>query len=188
MTESGEEATISSAEIDLEKVETDKLYDGFYCLATNLFKEECSAQEIVAIQARRWEIEECFRIMKTDLRSRPFYHNKDSRIKAHFLTCFTALLLLRGLERRIADNCKENDRYPDGKYTIPELLEALRAISLIGIAEGQAYVPDYKNSEVITDLLKIFELPELGNQVIMKDALKKILKKIKNSPEMIKDE
>ena len=73
MTESGEEATISSAEIDLEKVETDKLYDGFYCLATNLFKEECSAQEIVAIQDRRWEIEECFRIMKTDLRSRPFY-------------------------------------------------------------------------------------------------------------------
>ena len=188
LTEDGQEATFSKAEIDLEKVETDKLYDGFYCIATNLFKEECSVQEVVAIQDRRWEIEECFRIMKTDLRSRPFYHNKDTRIKAHFLTCFTALLLLRGLERRIADNSKENDRYPDGKYTISELLEALRAISLIRIAEGQAYVPDYKNSEVITELLRIFELEEFTRQVVMKDDLKKILKKIKNSPEMITDE
>jgi len=187
-TEDGKEATVTKAQIDMEKVSTEKLYDGFYCIATNLFKEECSVQEIVAIQDRRWEIEECFRIMKTDLRSRPFYHNKDTRIKAHFLTCFSSLLLLRCLERKIADNSKKNDRYPDGKYTMSELLEALRSISLIRIGEGKAYIPDYKNSDAIAELLKIFDLPQLAHQVVMKDELKKILKKIKSSPEMIKDE
>ena len=186
-TRKGEEADICHAEINTEKVNEDSRYDGFYCIATNLFKEECSVREIAAIQDRRWEIEECFRIMKTELRSRPFYHNKDSRIKAHFLTCFTALLLIRGLERKVAEHCTDNARYPDGKYTVSEILRALRSLNLISIAEGKAYIPDYRNSELISDLLDIFELNKFRNQIVMKDELKKILKKIKTSPEMILD-
>ena len=176
-----------SENLRANKVNEDSRYDGFYCLATNLFKEECSVREIAAIQDRRWEIEECFRIMKTELRSRPFYHNKDSRIKAHFLTCFTALLLIRGLERKVAEHCTDNARYPDGKYTVSEILRALRSLNLISIAEGKAYIPDYRNSELISDLLDIFELNKFRNQIVMKDELKKILKKIKTSPEMILD-
>lgn len=186
-TEDGTVATVSCAEIDNDKVQDESRFDGFYCLATNLFREECSVKEIVAIQDRRWEIEECFRIMKSDLHARPFFHNKDQRIKAHFLTCFTALLLLRGLEKKIADFSVENERYPERKYTMTELLSALRSINLISIADGKAYMPDYKNSELISDLLDIFELEKFKNQIVMKDDIKKILKKLKKSPEMIQD-
>lgn len=98
-TDNGEKATKTKATINKQKAENDALYDGFYCTATNLFKEQCSVQQIIAIAQRRWEIEECFRIMKTNLKSRPFYHNKGSRIVAHFQTCFMALLLIRGIER-----------------------------------------------------------------------------------------
>ena len=86
-TDNGEKATKTKATINKQKAENDALYDGF-----------------IAIAQRRWEIEECFRIMKTNLKSRPFYHNKGSRIVAHFQTCFMALLLIRGIERK--KDCK----------------------------------------------------------------------------------
>lgn len=187
-TENGDKATKTEASINKEKVENDALYDGFYCTATNLFKEQCSVKQIIAIAQRRWEIEECFRIMKTDLKSRPFYHNKDSRIVAHFQTCFIALLLIRGIERKIARHNIDNMKYPECKYTVPEILDAIRELSLISIAEGQAFVPDYNNSELISELLECFDLKELGKQILMKDTLKNILKKIKTSPEMIVDD
>ena len=161
-TKSGETATKTKAQIDQEKIDNDSRFDGFYCNATNLFKEECTTQQIVAIGARRWEIEECFRIMKTNLKSRPFYHNKDSRITAH-------------------------DRDPNGKYTVDELIHAIRNINLISLYEGKAYQPDYKNSQLITDLLEIFDLKQFGNQVVMKDTMKNILKKIKEAPEMYQE-
>ncbi|MGN1281274.1 MAG: IS1634 family transposase [Succinivibrio sp.] len=185
LTENGDKATKTMASINKDKIENDALYDGFYCAATNLFKEQCTVQQIIAIAQRRWEIEECFRIMKTDLKSRPFYHNKDSRIVAHFQTCFIALLLIRGIERKIARHNIDNLKYPEGKYSVPEILDAIRELSLISIAEGQAFVPDYNNSELISELLECFDLKELGKQIVMKDSLKKILKKIKTSPEMI---
>lgn len=186
-TKAGEMATKTKAQIDQEKIDNDSRFDGFYCNATNLFKEECTTQQIVAIGARRWEIEECFRIMKTNLKSRPFYHNKDSRITAHFLTCFMSLVLIRGLERKIASKAAPHDRYPNGKYTVDELIHAIRNINLISLYEGKAYQPDYKNSQLITDLLEIFDLKQFGNQVVMKDTMKNILKKIKEAPEMYQE-
>ncbi len=187
-TDNGEKATKTKATINKQKAENDALYDGFYCTATNLFKEQCSVQQIIAIAQRRWEVEECFRIMKTDLKSSPFYHNKDSRIVAHFQTCFMALLLIMGIERKIAKHHIDNLKYPEGKYTVPEILDAIRELSLISIAEGQAFAPDYNNSELMSELLECFDLKELGKQIVMKDTLKNILKKIKTSPEMIIDD
>jgi len=58
-----------------------------------------SVEEIVRINQKRWEIEECFRIMKNEFKSRPVYHQNEDRIKAHFLTCFIALFLFRTLKK-----------------------------------------------------------------------------------------
>ena len=175
-------------ECKLKCSENDALYDGFYCTTTNLFKEQCSVQQIIAIAQRRWEIEECFRILKTALKSRPFSHNKDSRIVAHLQICFIALLLIRGIECKIARHNIDNMKYPECKYTVPEILDAICELSLISVADGQAFVPDYNNSELISELLECFDLKELGKQILMKDTLKNILKKIKKSPEMIVDD
>ena len=169
----------------LKRTENDALYDGFYCTTTNLFKEQYSVQQIIAIAQRRWEIEECFRIIKTALKSCPFYNHEDSTIVAHFQICFLALLLIRGIECKIARHNIDNMKYPEGQYTVPEILDAICELSLISIAEGQAFVPYYNNSELISELLECFDLKELGKQILMKDTLKNILKKIKTSPEMI---
>ncbi len=99
-----------------------------------------------------------------------------------------ALLLIRGIERKIAKHHIDNLKYPEGKYTVPEILDAIRELSLISIAEGQAFAPDYNNSELMSELLECFDLKELGKQIVMKDTLKDILKKIKTSPEMIIDD
>lgn len=182
VTQSGEVADIEAVGINQAQIEADAQYDGFYALNTNFFKEEKPVQEIVAISARRWEIEECFRIMKSDLDLRPFFHNKDSRIIAHVQTCFTALLLLRGIEYKLAQYHGMHDKWPNGKYTMDEILHALRSLRLISLDEGQAYQPDYNNSDVITDLLEIFQLKELSQQVVFRDTMKKIFRQVKKSP------
>ena len=186
-TKDGKKATKTTAKINQEKIDKDAKFDGFYCNATNLFKEECSTQQIAAIGARRWEIEECFRIMKTS-KSRLFYHNKDSRIIAHFITCFMTLVLIRGLERKIALQAGPHDRYPNGKYTVDELLQAIKDIELVSVSQGQAFMPSYNNSEIISELLKIFDMQQFGQQVVMKDTLKNILKKIKANLEMYQED
>ena len=187
-TKDGKKATKTTAKINQEKIDKDTKFDGFYCNATNLFKEECSTQQIAAIGARRWEIKEYFRIMKTNLKSRPFYHNKDSRIIAHFIICFMTLVLIRGLERKIALQAGPHDRYPNGKYTVDELLQAIKDIELVSVSQGQAFMPSYNNSEIISELLKIFDMEQFGQQVVMKDTLKNILKKIKEDPEMYQED
>jgi len=187
LTDSGEEAKKKKASLNKERISEDEQYDGFYALTTNIFKEEMSTHKLVGISERRWEIEECFRIMKTDLEARPFFHSKDNRIIAHFQTCFMSLLLIRGIERRLATLHGKHDRYPNGKYTITEILDALKALNVISIDEGQGYQPDYTNSEVIRDLLKVFSLEAFGQQVVMQDTMKKILKKIKTEPKRLKN-
>lgn len=97
-------------------------------------------------------------------------------------TCFTALLLLRGIEYKLAQYHGMHDKWPNGKYTMDEILHALRSLRLISLDEGQAYQPDYNNSAVITDLLEIFQLKELSQQVVFRDTMKKIFRQVKKSP------
>lgn len=179
--EKGKEVKKKKAELALDKIAEDEKYDGYYALSTNIFKEEMESSKLVNISSRRWEIEECFRIMKTDLEARPFFHSKDSRIIAHFQTCFMALLLLRGVERKISDYYKGKRPYPDAMYTMNEILYALRNMQVVSFEKGQGYMPDYDNSQLITDLLEIFNLQPLGNQVVMDDTMKKMMKKIEQS-------
>src|SRR5690625_5746038 len=85
------------------------MYDGFYGVCTNL---ESTVDEIRQINQRRWEIEETFRILKSEMRSRPVYVRNDNRVKAHFLTCFLSLLVYRILEKKL-----------DESFTCPEIIQ-----------------------------------------------------------------
>lgn len=183
-TDNGEVARHKAASIDTDKIASDEMFDGFYAVATNLF--DLQIGEIIKINSRRWEIEECFRIMKTDLEARPFYHSKDQRIISHFMTCFMALLLIRGIERKISERNSNKIKYPESKYTITQILKTLKDLRVIALDGGAGYQLDYNNSQLVTDLLDCFDLKEFEHMVVMKDSMKKILKNIKKSPKMIK--
>ncbi len=100
-TDNGELAEDEIWQIDQEVIEKEAMYDGFYAVVTNL---DDDVQDIIAINKRRWQIEECFRILKSDFDARPVYLRDDDRIKAHFLICFMALLFFRILESKLKNN------------------------------------------------------------------------------------
>ncbi|MFV0343914.1 MAG: transposase, partial [Anaerocolumna sp.] len=133
----GEVADKAAYYIDLEAVNEESQYDGFYAVCTNLNDE---AQSIVKINKRRWEIEECFRIMKSDFEARPVYLHDKERIKAHFITCFIALIVYRYLEKKL-----------DEKYTCSQILDCLREMNFLKF-EGKGYIPTYKRTD-LTDAL-----------------------------------
>lgn len=137
LTYDGEVAEETKIWISEDKVADEAQYDGFYCVATDL---EDPAASILKVNARRWEIEESFRMMKTDFRSRPVYLQRDDRIQAHFLTCFLALYIYRILEKRIGE-----------RFTSMELLKTLRDYKLYQIP-GVGYLPCYPKT-AITDAL-----------------------------------
>lgn len=157
-TSDGEVATKSVTFIDQERIEYESKYDGFYAVCTNL---EGSPQEIVNINRRRWEIEECFRIMKTDFKARPVYLNREDRITAHFLTCFISLVIFRLLEIKLKR-----------KYTCSKIIQALRSMNML-IARGEGYIPAYTRTE-LTDLLHDTFKFRTDYEITSKSNMKKI--------------
>ena len=137
VTRDGEIAELSSSYVDQSVIEAEEKYDGFYAVCTNL---DDSVSSIVKINKRRWEIEECFRIMKTDFEARPVYLKRQDRIMAHFITCFIALIVYRYLERKL-----------DNKYTIDQILPTLQEMDFMKY-EGKGYQPFYTRTK-ITDAL-----------------------------------
>ena len=136
-TKDGEIAELSSSYVDQSVIEAEEKYDGFYAVCTNLDE---SVSNIVKVNKRRWEIEECFRIMKTDFEARPVYLKRQDRIKAHFITCFIALIVYRYLERKLGN-----------KYPIEQILPTLREMDFMKY-EGKGYQPVYTRTD-ITDAL-----------------------------------
>lgn len=136
-TKDGEIAEITASYIDQSVIDGEEKYDGFYAVCTNLDE---SISSIVKANKRRWEIEECFRIMKTDFEARPVYLNRKDRILAHFITCFIALIVYRYLEKKL-----------DNKYTIDQILPTLQKMDFMKY-EGKGYQPVYTRTE-ITDAL-----------------------------------
>jgi transposase len=98
ITKEGEIAKKTVYDLDTQKIAQEEIYDGLYAVCTNL---EDSAVQIAAVNKRRWQIEECFRIMKQEFKARPAYLSRDDRITAHFATCFIALIVYRILERKL---------------------------------------------------------------------------------------
>ena len=135
VTPEGEAADIKYS-LDENKITEETLYDGLYAVCTDLLDDNVA--DILKVSEGRWQIEECFRIMKTDFSARPVYLQDENRIQAHFLICFLALTIYRFLEKKM-----------DLKYTCEELLETLKAINFAEIQE-QGYIPLYKR-EAITD-------------------------------------
>ena len=136
-TKDGEVAEKSVSYIDESVISDEEKYDGFYAVCTDLDE---SVSSIVKANKRRWEIEECFRIMKTDFEARPVYLNRQDRILAHFITCFIALIVYRYLEKKLG-----------GKYTIDQILPTLQEMDFMKY-EGKGYQPVYTRTG-ITDAL-----------------------------------
>lgn len=129
--------------LNQEAINNESKYDGYYAVCTNL---EDTAEEIIKINKNRWEIEESFRIMKSEFKARPVYLSRDDRIKAHFTTCFLALTIFRYLEKKIKS-----------KYTVTEIIEALRSYNLREL-KGFGYIPDYELTDIVEDLQNIFNI------------------------------
>ena len=127
---------------DESLVKEEEKYDGYYAVTTNLSDNE---QDILTINHNRWKIEDCFRLMKTDFKSRPVYHYKDERIEAHFLICFLALLVFRLLHVKLGD-----------KYTSNELLSTLREMEYYQYDEG--YLTPFGTTPLIKDLNEMFDM------------------------------
>ena len=136
-TAGGEAARRSISYIDQRVIAAEEQYDGFYAVCTSL---EDSPETVVKVNHRRWEIEECFRIMKTDFEARPVYVKRQDRILAHFITCFIALIVYRYLEKKL-----------DSRYTIDQILTTLREMDFLKY-EGKGYQPVYTRTE-LTDAL-----------------------------------
>ena len=163
VTDSGEIASKTNYFIDEGKIADEAKYDGLYAVCTNL---EDDALEIIKINKRRWEIEESFRIMKSEFNSRPVYLSREDRIKAHFTTCFLSLVIYRYLEKKL-----------DEKFTTSQIIETLRKFDFRN-ENNLGYSPLYVRTD-LTDLLhEVFEF-ETDFDIIENKNFKKIIKQTK---------
>ena len=164
-TKSGEKV-IDSYELDQNLIEEEEKYDGYYAVATNLDEP---AKNIIEISSNRYKIEDCFRVMKTNLSARPIYHQKPKRIIAHFMICYTSLLIYRLLETKL-------NQYGT-HFTIENIIETLNNMEVTNI-EDMCYMSTYNNSQVCTALNTIFGLG-LDKKYYQPKELNKKIKKIK---------
>ena len=141
ITNDGEIADKKVFSLNQSAIDKEAIFDGFYAVCTTL---EDGVRDIIKINHRRWEIEESFRLMKSEFKSRPVYLSRDDRIKAHFTTCFLALLIYRILEHKLQD-----------KYTSCEIIQTLRNMNLREL-EGIGYIPAYTRTSLTDELHKIF--------------------------------
>lgn len=166
VTNEGEIAEKNILEIDNDRIAEEERYDGFYAVITNL---EGDISEIIKVNKQRWEIEENFRIMKTDFEARPVYVRREDRIKAHFLVCFISLLLYRLLEKKLPK-----------KYTCEEILSTLRTMQVTLLSKDSGYIPSYKRTNLTDDLHKTFGF-HTDYEFIPKAAMRSIIKDTKTS-------
>ena len=164
VTQDGEIAENNVYEIDEEQIAREALYDGFYAVITNL---EGDVSEIIKINKQRWEIEENFRIMKTEFEARPVYVRRDDRIKAHFMTCYISLLIYRLLEKKIGEH-----------YTTEQIIETLRSMKLTLLNTANGYVPSYTRTEITDSLHKFFGF-RTDYEFIKKSTIRSIIKQTK---------
>lgn len=165
-TKPGEKIT-DNYEINQSVIDEEEKYDGFYAVATNL---DDSAKDILDVSANRYKIEDCFRVMKTNLSARPVYHHKRDRIIAHFMICYTALLIYRILEKRLDLN--------ETHFTIENVIETLKNMDVANI-EDMCYMSTYTSSQVCTALNAIMDLG-LDKKYYQPKELNKKLKKFQS--------
>lgn len=162
-TEDGEIAKIHNY-LDTDKIENEALYDGLYAVSTDLLDDDVS--EILKVSEGRWQIEECFRIMKTDFEARPIFLQNEIRIKAHFLSCFLALVIYRFLEKELK-----------GEFTCETIIKKLREMNFASVQE-QGFMPLYKRGKLTDTLHQVCGF-HTDYEFITKRHMKTIQKKSK---------
>lgn len=150
--------------LDMDKIHEEEKYDGFYAVATNL---DDSAKDILAVAQNRYKIEDCFRIMKTNFDARPVFLRKPERIRAHFLICYTALLIYRLMECKLDDNLTH--------VTTSNLIKTLRNMNVVNM-DDMYYKSIYSGSQALDALEKCIEL-QLNRKYYRPSDLNKIVKK-----------
>lgn len=140
-TADGEQAKKEVYSINTDLILKEETFDGFYAVCTNL---EDNAESIIKVNKRRWEIEECFRIMKSEFKARPVNLSRDDRIEAHFMTCFLALIVYRLLEKKLNE-----------KYTCSEIIDSLRDWDF-NYMKSSGYIPIYTRTDLTDDIHDAF--------------------------------
>ncbi|NLY82847.1 MAG: transposase, partial [Clostridiales bacterium] len=162
-TKDGEIADKQQLSIDTSRIIEEEKYDGFYGVCTNL---EDDIQTIITINKRRWEIEESFKILKSEFKARPVYLSRDDRIQAHFTTYFLVLLVYRILEK------KTNE-----KYTPSELIDTLNEMNFMEL-KGEGYIPTYIRTDLTDELHEKFNF-RTDTQIVGSTKMKKIINQTK---------
>lgn len=164
-TKDGEICSEELVYLDTDAILEEERYDGFYAVCTNL--SDMSIDEIVRINKKRWEIEECFRIMKTDFKARPVYLQTEDHIRSHFLTCFIALMVYRILEKKLKE-----------AYTCEEIIDTLRNMWMARPGEKLGYTPVYTRTD-LTDALHETAGFRTDYQIITDVNMRKIIRETK---------
>jgi len=163
-TDSETQAKVSYA-IDEEKIAEEEKYDGFYAVATNL---DDRAQDILAISKKRYQIEDCFRVMKTNFSSRPVNHRNPERIKAHFLICYTALLVFRLLQSKLEEKQMH--------VTTDNIISTLKNMNVLNVHDLE-YMAIYDGSTALDSLVNYSGL-ELDRLHYLPKELNKMIKSL----------
>lgn len=163
VTDDGEIAKNLVHHVNEDAIAKEAMYDGFYAVCTNL---EDDASEIAKINHRRWEIEECFRIMKSEFKARPVFLRNDDRIEAHFTTCFLALVLYRYLEKAL-----------DSKFTTNEIVTQLRDMNFYSVPE-EGFMPIYTRTDFTDALHEAFGF-RTDYEIVSNKEMKNIYKTTK---------
>ena len=163
VTNDGEIAEKKVLTLNTDTIQKEEKFDGFYGVCTNLDDE---VEEIIKVNQRRWEIEESFRIMKSEFKARPVYLSRDDRITAHFTTCFLSLVLLRFLEKRLEE-----------KYTSSQIINTLKDMNLKKNFDC-SYEPVYTRTNLTDDLHDKFSF-RTDYEILKESTIKKILTKTK---------
>ena len=166
VTEDGEIAQKNIYQLDEAKILEESMYDGFYAVVTNL---EGDIRDLIDINKQRWEIEENFRIMKSEFEARPVFVRREDRIKAHFLTCFISLLVYRLLEKKLGE-----------EFTCSQLLETLRNMNVTLLSKDSGYIPSYKRTKITDKLHSSFGF-HTDYEFIRKSTMRTIIKETKQN-------
>ena len=170
ITSDGEIAKKNIFSMDTDRIVKEEAFDGYYAICTNL---EDEALKIIEINHQRWEIEESFRIMKSEFHSRPVYLSRDDRIRAHFMTCFLALTLYRFLELRL-----------DKRFTCHQIIDGLRNMNFYKI-KSEGFAPAYEYDEFMEALHAEFPF-KTNMQIIPTQEMKNIFKASRNRKALLK--
>lgn len=157
--ETGEIPDGLALSINLTKIADEEKFDGYYSIVTS--EKHLTDQEIRDIYKGLWEIEESFKIIKSEFKARPVYVSKDEHIEAHFLICFVSLVIMRLLEHKI-----------EKRHTVKDIRNALINYSCSYIDQNY-YMFDY-HDEVLSTIEKIFGF-DFSSKYMSLSSIKKIL-------------